>query len=688
MEEDKLLKLIKKSADSVEIPEGLKPETMEEKLHTQRKLSGFYRGPWGKAAVAAAICLVIGAAGIKVLSTGNMTAEEPADVRIDSEPEERELKEVVYASAVEDVYIQADSYEAVYQAMYGDDTEKTTGAEEIARDYGVNMLAEESAVAEESVAEEDVMLDAAAGSGGYSTTNIQELGVDEADIVKTDGNYIYVADADKGLRIIRAEQGKMELVSMTPLEDKEETIQEMYVDGDTLNLITYGYETSLSGDKGKSEKNGKGKIAAYGSYAVDTKEVIRLYTYDISDRSRVQLAGMVSQEGGYQSSRKVGDIIYLFGQYWPSYGEKDDIEGYIPEVNGRMLEAEDIMIPAVESYDQSSLVVSSVNVTKPDEIVDCKSILAGSNLFYVSTSNIYITLTEWGYEYGITNLVRFSYDEKGKIQAEAAGTVKGYLNDNFSLNEYEDHLRVVTTCYDYRQGGETNSLYVLDGDMKVTGKIEDLAYQETIRSARFMGDTGYFVTFRQTDPLFSVDLSDPSDPKILGELKVTGFSSYLHFYGEDKLLGIGWEADENTGETTGLKLSMFDISDPSQVTETDRVVVEDVYDCQALNNYKSILVDPEKNLLGFAYIQGEHGSDTYKVKGYYYRVFSYEPDQGFTEQYLYADEEAVNNGNYYELLQETRGLYIGDWFYLCNSSMITSFDMTDQYEKGSEIVWE
>ena len=198
-----------------------------------------------------------------------------------------------------------------------------------------------------------------------------------------------------------------------------------------------------------------------------------------------------------------------------------------------------------------------------------------------------------------------------------AGSVKGYLNNSFSLNEYNGNLRVVSTYtgddanavrdfasnitgqYYEQNWTEHNALYVLDEQLKQIGKIEGLADNETIRSARFFGDIGYFVTFRQTDPLFSVDLSDPANPQILGELKVSGFSSYLHFYGENHLLGIGYEADEATGMITGLKLSMFDISDPKQVTEVNRFTIPGITWCPAIENYKSILVQPEKNLIGF-----------------------------------------------------------------------------------------
>ena len=136
--------------------------------------------------------------------------------------------------------------------------------------------------------------------------------------------------------------------------------------------------------------------------------------------------------------------------------------------------------------------------------------------------------------------------------------------------------------------------------MKGSGIIEDLAFGESIQSARFLGDTGYFVTYKQVDPLFSVDLKDPENPKVIGELKVTGFSEYLHFYGENKLLGIGQETDPDTGELRGIKLSMFDISNPADVKEVDKIVLKDIDIYSPQDNYRSVMIDADENIIGFA----------------------------------------------------------------------------------------
>ena len=319
----------------------------------------------------------------------------------------------------------------------------------------------------------------------------------------------------------------------------------------------------------------------------------------------------------------------------------------------------------------------------PAAVFDSKILVSGASMYYVSTGNIYIANERYTSNPVMTEITKFHYSD-GEIVGVAAGSVKGYLNDSFSMNEYDGNLRVVTTYtgdefnairdmasnftgkYYEENWEEHNALYVLDKDMRQIGSLDGLADNETIRSARFFGDTGYFVTFRQTDPLFSVDLSDPSDPKILGELKVSGFSSYLHFYGENMLLGIGYEENEETGVVTGLKLSMFDISDPSNVTEVSRFVIPGITWCPAIESYKSILVDPEKNLIGF-FCDNR------------YLLFSYDEEEGFQSKLVYDfySDMLLDQVSYDTL----RGLYIDNTFYIAGNTFVISFDMKKDFKK-------
>ena len=281
---------------------------------------------------------------------------------------------------------------------------------------------------------------------------------------------------------------------------------------------------------------------------------------------------------------------------------------------------------------------------------------------YVSENNIYI------YEYTNSSILadnlaaknqtilrKLSYN-KGKLSGSAQGKVKGYLNDSFSIDEYDNTLRLVTTVtHNVGSSSQSNSVYVLDADLKTIGKIEDLAKDEQVYSARFLGDTGYFVTY---DPLFSVDFSDPENPKILGKLKIPGFSEYLHFYSDNLLLGIGMDTDEN-GVTNGVKVSMFDISDPSDVKEVSKYTLDQYYYSDVFSDYRAALVDPEKNLIGFP-LSGSADQ---------YVILSYDKDQGFQVQM----QEEVNGNSYLG----TRGVYANDKFYVINGNAIEAYRMGD-----------
>ena len=255
--------------------------------------------------------------------------------------------------------------------------------------------------------------------------------------------------------------------------------------------------------------------------------------------------------------------------------------------------------------------------------------------------------------------------------------------DDMAMNEYQGHLRLVTTVDAYQvekvtddfwgedMGYRTtdhetwNGLYILNEDLEVTGKIENLAEDEEIYSARFWGDTGYFVTFRQMDPLFSADLSNPKKPKVLGELKISGFSEYLHFYEKDLLLGIGMEADEEDGSTEGMKLSMFDISDPKEVREKSKLNLPEYDSSAALYNYKAVLIDTEKNLFGF--LAEGYGEEVLCD----YLLFTYEDGK-------FCRKMKIDCSDYDSYVREIRGTYIGDVFYLLSGDgSIRAYNLKD-----------
>ena len=476
----------------------------------------------------------------------------------------------------------------------------------------------------------------------------------------------------------------------------------MYVDGNCLQLIcqqedyiTYKGSIDLPSANAGGEKNTDGVRTSY-SMPVTT---VTVETYDISDREKPKKTGVYHQDGSYLSSRRTDGRMYLFTSYTPEVGDSaDQLQYYVPRCGEEYIDYDHIYLPTPEkdfSYNgRIYLVAGAVAQENPDQATDVMAVVSSANIFYVSENNIYSATEIWNDRETRTEIVRIGYRD-GKFTDGAAGSVAGELHNNFSMNEADDCLRIVTTVEgwdkDYSNFSRSNGLYVLNEKLKTIGKIEDLAEGEQIKAARFMGDTGYFVTYRNTDPLFAADLSDPKNPRIMSELNITGFSEYLHFYGENQLLGIGWETDPDTGNVTGMKCSMFDISDPSDVRETDRFILKDVSFCDALYNYHAILAAPKKSLFGFAYGNYGDNTDVYdSSEKYYYALLSYHDQNGFEPQmYLNINDSELFAGSMsYQDYCRVRGVYIGDMFYLVTEKGIVSYNIQKDYEQTGTLKWE
>lgn len=683
MDENKLLERLKHSADSVDAPDSLKPEAVREKV--QGRKQNRRKPPLHQMAAAAAVLLIAlvaiwqvryladpGGSGNKAGVTAQRETEAREAAAADTEAAApAALPGETETDAADSPIPHPKSEEELYQAL--SNISGTMSDRELAA--GTVNTAETTAAATESYAMDGGTVNEAgaedtaspqeaasavskeSGTGDFSETNLQEAGVDEGDVVKTDGTYLYILRNNGQVRIVKAEGGSLKEASKIQVPDNNMKVEEMYLDGDRLILAASGSNSTLKQDK-------------EDIYYVDQRQFSRLYTFDISDRSKPALAGSTEQEGIYRTSRKAGDYVYLFTEFNPVVLEARETSTLLPKAGGEDMLIDDIFLP--ESPTQSSyLVITSIDVKAPDKLLDRKAIVSAAEMFYVSTENIYISLNNYNGSGNTTQILKFHYKD-GKISAVGAGEVRGYLNDSFSLNESNGYLRVVSTDWD--DSDTVNRLYVLDEDLNICGQIDDLAPGETIKSARFLGDAGYFVTFRETDPLFSVDLSDPRNPKILGELKITGFSSYLHFYGENKLLGLGEEVNPKNGRRKGIKLSMFDISDPSDVKESDKYVVKDQYNLPGLYNYKAIMIDTDKNIFGF------------ESEGIY-MVFSYQEGEGFVNEFLYTFTE--ESGYYYSEFYygHVRGLFIGDTFYLTSHYGVKAFDMANGYEQIGELTF-
>lgn len=629
-EEDMIEQLRKKSED-IQIPDSLRPDQIEKRLSERPKKYHWKKGY--TAGLAAACCLLV--CGAVLGTQKNLQRVSPVEKQ-DTATDQAESSDIQTAKSYDQIY---EYLQANQDDQYGidDGMLEQSAVAESAED---STSMKSTASADRSVAQNGK----ASGEAAYSETNVRQDGVDEADVVKTDGRYLYtLKDNGSAVSIVDTANGKLKEAASVRVEE-DDRIREFYVNEGHLILI--------------SEFNQEREDGTWTYASTDT----RVTTYDITDPEKPEKAGEVTQSGSYTSSRLTDGHLYLFTQYSVDVTSgitPKDKKDYIPYVNQQMLEADDIYLPP---FSQAYMyeVVSSVDIAKPGEIQDSKAIFSDGGELYVSNDNIYWYETQWS-DKTETVIKRISYKD-GKLKAEASGKVDGYINDSFSIDEYDGYLRVVTT------DDETNGLYILDSKMKEVGSITGLAEGEQVYSARLLGDTGYFVTYEQTDPLFSVDLSDPKNPKIIGKLKIPGFSEYLHFYGENLLLGIGMDVDEDGFTTNGVKLSMFDISDSSDVKEIQKYTLENVYSAAVMYDYKAVLIDPERNVIGFA-ADGNNGENYY--------VFSYNDTKGFE----CLMNETVNGNGY----QSARGVYVDNTLYVVKGNIIEAYDMAD-YQKTGDLI--
>ena len=645
--EQDMIQKIKEKSEQVPVPEALKPRQIEAKLAGKKKKK------WTLARIGAlsAACLVL-VAGVVIYQnnfriSGSSDSYQPAKNNVTIS----DSKIVESASEYEDVYAYINKYKMDQESASASTSSWARTLESTRTDEAADSAANE--IATQNVEESSSAGAASAGAmdtGTYSETNVRQEGVDEGDTAKTDGTYLYVLkDKSDEIAIVDTRENKMKQTASISVENISE-IREIYLDLERNQLVAVcdGY---AGGKLNDDDYN-------YGQESNTTA-----VTYDISDRANPKEVGRVSQSGYYNSSRVVDGYLYLFSDYYVTLGSitVKDPKSYVPLVNDNLIKETDICLPSISKADMYSI-ITSVSLDKPDETAHSKALLADSGNLYVSNNNIYYYETVWSYSEKQTTTIRKVSYENGKLTAGAQCKLDGYINDSFSIDEYQGYLRVVMT------ENATNSVYVLDKELKETGSIKNLAKDERVYSARFMGDVGYFVTFKETDPLFSVDLSDPKNPKIIGELKIPGFSDYLHPYGKDKLLGIGMDVDEKTMSTDGVKLTMFDISDPENVKEEQTYVIENVYYTDVSYDYKAALVDTEKNLIGFA-------ADSEGGREYY--TFSYDAKQGFE----CTMHEEINGNN----MRITRGIYIEDTLYVIQGNIIEAYSLKD-FKKVDDII--
>jgi uncharacterized secreted protein with C-terminal beta-propeller domain len=421
----------------------------------------------------------------------------------------------------------------------------------------------------------------------FSTTNIQVSGVDESDIVKTDGKYIYVATTNNYYPTI---QNNIYIVKADPLDprviaeinlDNGTYVAGLFLSQDTNKLVVLGSQYQLYD---YLEPRFDFAIYPYFSSVNTTINV-----FDISDKAHPTIARNLTLSGSYFNSRMIGNYLYAVVSQ-PAYNIYED-EILLPQVieKSEKTEISPKRIYYADTVDTYFTFTTFVGVNVLDDfeqISNMTILMGGSSTMYVSVDNLYVTYSTWN-NGQYTSIYRVSIDGS-ELTFESKGSVPGYVLNQYSMDEYNDYFRIATTWQNVTQ---VNNLYVLDMNMSLIGKLENLAENERIYSVRFMGDKSYMVTFRQIDPFFVLDLSNPVEPKVAGELKIPGFSSYLHPYDENHIIGLG-------KEDSSVKLSLFDVTNAYDPKETSKYLIESEWtDSQALNDPKAFLFDKEKQLL-------------------------------------------------------------------------------------------
>jgi inhibitor of cysteine peptidase len=415
----------------------------------------------------------------------------------------------------------------------------------------------------------------------HSTTNIQVEGVDEADIVKVDDRgYMYVM-SDDVVHIMKAyPPTQAQLVSKIAFDDLYPI--GIFVQGNKLAVLGLDYTFPTIYDR---------------YYVADIKTLMKVY--DVGDPSNPSLVRDFAISGSYFNSRMIGDYVY-FVVSKSAYLANDTLD--LPEISSdeKVMQIAPDQIRyfnGTDDYYQYTTFVAMNLKNTTEAPVYLPIMLGGTFNMYVSLNNIYVTYGGWSDN---TTIYRI-HVEGGNMTCEARGTVPGRERNQFSMDECNDYFRIETTTWTQDWITQTN-LYVLDMNLTVVGKLEGIAPGEDFHSARFMGNRAYFVTFEKTDPLFVIDLSQPTNPSVLGELHIPGYSDYLHPYDETHLIGVGKhtvEADEGDfAWYQGIKLSLFDVTNVTNPIQIDNITIGDRgSDSQVLYDHKAFLFDKSSTLL-------------------------------------------------------------------------------------------
>jgi uncharacterized secreted protein with C-terminal beta-propeller domain len=566
----------------------------------------------------------------------------------------------------------------------------------------------------------------------YLTTNIQVENVDEADVVKTDGEYIYSISESNVVISKTDKEGKVEIISTI----RDTAIpQDILINKNKLVVISY-----------VSYNGGNNSFESFSPSRYYDSNNTKVEIYDITNKALPKSIKKINLDKGYYTSRMINDKIYVLTTgYINKYNDSDDeiIPYYTIDGTKTKFDLGKIRYIKDEVSNKFST-IATIDLSNLNTGVDISGYLMGIDNAYISEKNLYIAFEKYefaninntkeeifqlftlkgipgylkellygnnnGYNYNnyYTTIVKFKFTDTG-IEYVANAKEIGKTLNQFSMDEYNGNLRVSLT-----ENSNSNKVVVYSSDMKKTGSLENIAPGEKIYSTRFIKDRAYLVTYKTMDPLFVIDMSNVSSPKILGELKIPGYSTYLHPYDENHIIGIGNETKEvikrddfgkvisQRAYITGMKMAVFDVTDVRNPKEMFVQKIGDSYTYSSiLKNHKALLFSKEKQLIAIPInnykeeisltktdniqtIINNTDRITQKSLANGYIVYNINLTDGFKQKGIITHNTTDKYGKYwYSGSNDVRGIYINDILYTISEKYIKAHSLDKLEEKSS-----
>ena len=681
---------LKQVDDSINLPYVLRAENLRERINKEDRKRfreaayGDFRS-WQRLAVTAAAVVLVVTAYVGVSQTGFTFFDNSSGApSLQEAPAEERYG--VAQDYLDEAQPQTQLYAQDYNQIYAELTQALNRATHKAESAdGVSMLGGEVGMLAIPEEEGDFLV-TAQSIAPLTANNLDWAEQERADLVVTDGEYLYYYRPSNHLLTTNSvyiiEAGSMTIASRIELESNNGvslqiadnklalTIRQSGMEGEPL--YTAAVQRSLSQVE-------SGQINLETSDIVPIDGVTSLLVYDVSDPTAPVFERRLDQDGSYAASAVSGSVAYLVTTktlYQDLLQEDPLLCNMVPVVrdstvgDSQALAASNIVVTSANTS-ANYTVVSAVDLSSPQAPVVTKAVLGGEGM-YMSLNNLYVyhsTVAQDG-RTPVTNLVRMAL-RGNDIEVRAQGQVEGTLRSTQSMDEKDGLLRVATTSINPDTQMTSNNLYVLDSKLELTGSIEGLAPGEEIVSARYLGSMVYIITQNETEPIFAVDVSDPKNPLIIGQLDLMGMAQNLIPVSETEYAGLETNTHQQDGQlvTSGLRVSLYDLSTPHDPKQKDALVLPGQSYSAALDNAKAVLYVPEKQIIGLPLISRSESNGKLLSWGYVLLQLNDEQQANLIGTVTHADrlDEGYISSHYQDI---QRGLVIGDKLYTFSNSKV------------------